>query len=72
MPDTPDGITHLDYGSYFSVHLNMPVQGRESGRWLENFLYGGSIEYYADRQEGPDQVWLTMRLSELRCLMLDD
>lgn len=56
LPDTPDGITHLNYSQYFDEETGEMNPGGESGRWLENVLYGGSIEYYADRRDDRGQV----------------
>ncbi|POR38610.1 Uncharacterized protein TPAR_01181, partial [Tolypocladium paradoxum] len=56
LPDTPEGITHLNYSSYFDEESGDWHPGGESGRWLENVLYGGSIEYYADRGDDRGQA----------------
>ncbi|KAL3954670.1 hypothetical protein ACCO45_010233 [Purpureocillium lilacinum] len=47
-PDTPEGITHLDYSSYLDAETKQTMPGFESGRWLENALYGGSLEFIWD------------------------
>ncbi|KAI0182198.1 hypothetical protein EV127DRAFT_355468, partial [Xylaria flabelliformis] len=45
-PPTPKDITYHGYSQ---------GQGGESGRWLEGVLYGGSLELYNERTEGPEQ-----------------
>ncbi|KAI0544174.1 hypothetical protein F4679DRAFT_589726 [Xylaria curta] len=45
-PPTPKEITYHGYSQ---------GQGGESGRWLEGVLYGGSLELYNERTEGPEQ-----------------
>ncbi|UNI24006.1 hypothetical protein JDV02_009787 [Purpureocillium takamizusanense] len=54
-PYTPDQITHLGYGSKRGARGNI-IPGGESGRWLENMLYGGSIEFYADESQNTAQA----------------
>ncbi|KAI1735728.1 hypothetical protein F4680DRAFT_469767 [Xylaria scruposa] len=34
---------------------NLEGKGGESGRWLEGVLYGGSLELYNEKTEGPEQ-----------------
>ncbi|KAJ6443841.1 hypothetical protein O9K51_02228 [Purpureocillium lavendulum] len=53
-PDTPDDITHLTYGDGRDARGNR-IPGGESGRWVENNLYGGAVEFYADEKQGSSQ-----------------
>lgn len=53
--DTPDGVSFLDYGVSVD-NTGTVVRTGESGRWLENVLYGGCIEFYRDSRQGPQQV----------------
>lgn len=46
---TPPGTTHLDYGDSTS---NLG----ESGRYMENVLFGGSLEVYRDPNDDDNQV----------------
>ncbi|RFU36295.1 hypothetical protein B7463_g96, partial [Scytalidium lignicola] len=52
--DTPPKVTHLDYGGVIDDD-GIWQQGGDSGRWLENMLYGGSIEFYRNTREGDQQ-----------------
>lgn len=54
-PDTPDEVTYLNYGSARGPTGRL-IPGGESGRWLENSLYGGAIEFYADGKQSLAQV----------------
>ncbi|OAA66568.1 plasma membrane ferric-chelate reductase [Niveomyces insectorum RCEF 264] len=51
---TPPNVDHLDYGSSQSQLLDIP-RG-EAGRWVENILYGGSLEYYFSESDDIGQV----------------
>lgn len=52
---TPPNITHLDYGR----PQNDEPAG-ESGRWFENALFGGSLEFYYDPTDDMGQVSVRM------------
>ena len=41
---TPPGITHLDYGRHQGADMYGRYPG-ESGRWFENKLFGGTLEF---------------------------
>ncbi|KAI0145629.1 hypothetical protein GGR57DRAFT_297500 [Xylariaceae sp. FL1272] len=45
FPATPPTISHTGYNQ---------AGGGESGRWLEAALFGGSLELYKDKTEGPE------------------
>ncbi|KAI7767226.1 hypothetical protein LZL87_009628 [Fusarium oxysporum] len=51
---TPPSITHLDYGRGQPGDIDGLAQG-ESGRWVENKLFGGSLEFYQDRDDDNGQ-----------------
>ncbi|KAJ3524582.1 hypothetical protein NM208_g12005 [Fusarium decemcellulare] len=51
---TPERVAHLNYGAPHDED-NSLMRG-ESGRWFENFLFGGSIEFYRDRRDDHGQV----------------
>ncbi|KAM0205763.1 hypothetical protein ACHAQI_008762 [Fusarium lateritium] len=51
---TPELITHLDYARYQPTDIDGSKSG-ESGRWFENKLFGGSIEFYYDRADDSAQ-----------------
>ncbi|KAL4729771.1 hypothetical protein ACLX1H_004198 [Fusarium chlamydosporum] len=51
---TPPGITHLDYGNDQSYAARGLAQG-ESGRWFENKLFGGTLEFYKDSNDDDGQ-----------------
>lgn len=55
--NTPRRVTHSNYGRRVRQGRNVVIYG-ESGRWLENTLYGGAIEFYRDIQESDDQVFI--------------
>ncbi|RBR21763.1 uncharacterized protein FIESC28_04753 [Fusarium coffeatum] len=58
---TPLQTTHLNYvGLRRRGH---PVSG-ESGRWLENYLFGGSIEFYRDTADDAGQAGIPHILNE--------
>ncbi|OAQ63024.1 hypothetical protein VFPPC_08938 [Pochonia chlamydosporia 170] len=52
---TPRRVVHLDYHQAVMVQGQRVIVG-ESGRWLEAALYGGSLEYFRDVKQGPDQT----------------
>lgn len=52
---TPPSITHLDYGRGQPGDIDGLAQG-ESGRWVESKLFGGSLEFYQDRDDDDGQV----------------
>ena len=52
---TPPEISHLDYARDQGVDENGDYMG-ESGRWFENKLFGGTLEYYQDRSDDSGQV----------------
>jgi hypothetical protein len=49
---TPVPLTHLNYG----VRPDGLIIG-EAGRWLEAYIFGGSIEYYYDMTDNDGQVF---------------
>jgi len=61
---TPPQLSHLDYGRRVSfgdgeegsqlAATQIPLG--ESGRWFENSLFGGSLEFYEDSNDDGDQV----------------
>ncbi|KAF5974962.1 hypothetical protein FBULB1_7589 [Fusarium bulbicola] len=51
---TPPSITHLDYGRGQPGDIDGLAQG-ESGRWVESKLFGGSLEFYQDRDDDDGQ-----------------
>ncbi|KAK7416157.1 hypothetical protein QQX98_005354 [Neonectria punicea] len=53
--DTPPEITHLDYGASEIVGKNGVIKG-EAGRWVENELFGGSLEFYRDHNDDDGQT----------------
>ena len=65
---TPPSITHLNYrGAYPGdtsssiTNLSGPdrdadIETGESGRWYENRLFGGSVEFYRDPDDDDGQV----------------
>ena len=55
---TPPRVTHLDYGLDPEVSVNEGVKEKigESGRWFENELFGGSLEFYRDPTDDDGQV----------------
>lgn len=57
--NTPPGVSYLNYGPVNTLPNGTTVYVGESGRWLENALYGGSIEFFTEPAEGPDQVFST-------------
>ncbi|KAF4973122.1 hypothetical protein FZEAL_9410 [Fusarium zealandicum] len=50
---TPPEVTYLDYSA---PRERQSTRNGESGRWLENRLFGGSIEFYHDPQDTKGQV----------------
>ncbi|KAM0551353.1 hypothetical protein ACHAPJ_008461 [Fusarium lateritium] len=56
---TPPTISHLDYGGYQPTSDDEDdddVNRRgEAGRWVENRLFGGSLEFYRDRNDDDGQ-----------------
>ena len=58
---TPPEITHLDYGIHQGVDANGDYMG-ESGRWFENKLFGGTLEFYRDSGDDNGQVRLSVLL----------
>ena len=43
-------------------------QAGESGRTLETFLFGGTMEYYRDaNHSGNDQVWIALECWDFPC-----
>lgn len=51
---TPPRVSYLNYYGEVDAN-NQPVIG-ESGRWVENRLFGGSIEFYRNVREDDNQV----------------
>lgn len=49
---TPHEVDHLTYG------IEQSTDKGESGRWVENKLFGGSLEFYSNRADDDDQVSL--------------
>ncbi|KAI1323037.1 hypothetical protein F5Y16DRAFT_403905 [Xylariaceae sp. FL0255] len=47
FPDTPRALTYRNYGQH---------GGGEAGRWLEYVFFGGSVEFYKRRSDGPEQA----------------
>jgi hypothetical protein len=58
---TPPRITHLDYGTHQAPDVDGVFPG-ESGRWLENKLFGGTLEFYRDSGDDNGQVRLSVLL----------
>lgn len=54
---TPPELSHLDYGPILQNvdGFGKEWQKGEPGRWLENVLFGGSVEFFANN-EGQGQV----------------
>jgi len=50
---TPPNVHHFDYVT--RDEAGDPVQG-ESGRWFENAMFGGSLEFFRDRDDDHGQV----------------
>lgn len=48
---TPPGTSHLNYGS-----VRQGVTYGESGRFFENLLFGGSLEFYYNPRDDNGQV----------------
>jgi hypothetical protein len=53
---TPPEITHLDYGENSWIEEENEDLTGESGRWVENFLFGGSLEYILNERQAHGQV----------------
>ena len=51
---TPPTVSYLNYAAEVDG-AGAPTVG-ESGRWLENVLFGGSIEFYRDVEDDDGQV----------------
>ena|SRR3569833_2099710 len=49
---TPPSASHLDF---VTIDDGVEVQG-ESGRWFENAMFGGSLEFFRDRDDDHGQV----------------
>jgi hypothetical protein len=49
---TPPEFSHLNYGGI----TENGVRRGESGRWFENSLFGGSMEFYRDPADDNNQV----------------
>lgn len=49
---TPPETTHLNYGGVSEVGTLVG----ESGRYFENLLFGGSLEFYCDTNDDDNQV----------------
>jgi hypothetical protein len=64
---TPPPLSHLDYGPFLQTFDAMGTtwQKGESGRWLENVLFGGSVEFFANN-EGEGQVSICAILELIR------
>jgi hypothetical protein len=52
---TPGGVTFLEYGESEEVG--------ESGRFIENLLFGGAMEWYRDRNDDDGQVSINSSLA---------
>ncbi|CAM1503227.1 Fc.00g080030.m01.CDS01 [Cosmosporella sp. VM-42] len=52
---TPPGISHLNYGVSTRGEDEV-IEGGEAGRWFENRLFGGSLEFYRDLREDDGQL----------------
>ncbi|KAF4443138.1 hypothetical protein F53441_11537 [Fusarium austroafricanum] len=52
---TPPSITHLNYGRQQRRDAGGRIQG-ESGRWVENRLFGGTLEFYQNNNDDAGQV----------------
>jgi hypothetical protein len=52
---TPEFLSHLDYAKSQPTTIDGRKSG-ESGRWFENKLFGGSIEFYYDKTDDIAQV----------------
>lgn len=53
---TPPRVTHLNYASPNPNPTQAPLATGESGRWFENRLFGGSLEFYRDNRADERQV----------------
>jgi hypothetical protein len=58
---TPPRVTFLNYTGVEDE--NGDPQTGESGRWLENYLFGGSIEFYKDTADDGDQAGIPFILN---------
>lgn len=52
---TPPRVSHLNFGTQGGRRGRSAVGG-ESGRWFENALFGGSLEFYYDPRDDDGQV----------------
>ena len=61
---TPPQVSHLNYAGVQDQYGEAVVG--ESGRWLENRLLGGSLEFYRDIQDDNGQVGIPYDNGETR------
>ncbi|KAH7120672.1 hypothetical protein EDB81DRAFT_700945 [Dactylonectria macrodidyma] len=59
---TPPTVSHLDLG-YTVPHGEEDQSTGESGRWFENALFGGSLEFYRNPQDDDRQASFSPGLS---------
>ncbi|KAF5725080.1 hypothetical protein FMUND_174 [Fusarium mundagurra] len=52
---TPPNVSYLNYVGLIDPQTNRPMTG-ESGRWIECYLFGGSIEFYRDVSDDNGQT----------------
>lgn len=52
---TPPDVSYLNYVGLVDPQTNRPMTG-ESGRWIEGYLFGGSIEFYRDVSDDNGQA----------------
>ncbi|KAL5586535.1 hypothetical protein FOBRF1_016405 [Fusarium oxysporum] len=52
---TPPTVSYLNYVGLTDTQTNRPLTG-ESGRWIEGYLFGGSIEFYRDVSDDNGQT----------------
>lgn len=52
---TPPQVSHLNYGTDLRVN-GIPFTTGEAGRWFENELFGGSLEYFRNESDDDGQV----------------
>lgn len=62
---TPPEVSHLNY--WGSMDEDGRPETGESGRWLENQLFGGSVEFYRDVRDDANQVSLALLPHLLPC-----
>ncbi|KPM42476.1 hypothetical protein AK830_g4051 [Neonectria ditissima] len=61
---TPPNVSHLNYGETLRAQGSLRTRSGESGRWFENKLFGGSLEFYEDPRLDSGQVGVAYVLDE--------